>query len=97
MAKKDKLSWVNNVLELGSGILDKIVEHSDAKITEIKKKTIHYVIVYGIFVMSLFFLLIGLVKYLAESYLLPSEGIAFMVMGSIMVVGLSVYNMFHRL
>jgi len=96
MAKK-KLSWVDDVLNFFNVIVDKIVEHSDAKIEEIKRKTVHYVVIYGIFTVSLLFILLGLIKYLAEIFVFASEGIAFMVVGSIMIVILAAYTMFSKI
>ena len=96
MAKK-KLSWVDDVLNFFNVIVDKIVEHSDAQIEEIKRKTVHYVVIYGIFTVSLLFILLGLIKYLAEIFVFASEGIAFMVVGSIMIVILAAYTMFSKI
>ena len=99
MAKKKKSSsvnWIDSITTIFSGIVDTIVEHSDAKIEEIKKKTVHYIVIYGIFTVSLLFLLIGLVKYLTEIYVFASEGIGFIVMGSAMIVILSAYSLVHR-
>jgi uncharacterized membrane protein len=95
MAKKES-SWVTYVLGFFSGVVDKIVEHSDAKIEEIKRKAVHYVIVYGLFTVAMFFMIIGLIKYMAELGWVASEGISFMVVGSILVVLLAIYSMIKR-
>jgi len=95
MANK-QTSWVTDVLGFFSGVVDKIVEHSDAKIEEIKRKAVHYVIVYGLFTVAMFFMIIGLIKYMAELGWVASEGISFIVVGAIMVVILSAYSMIKR-
>jgi hypothetical protein len=43
--------------------------------------------------MAVFFLIIGMIKYLAESYILPSEGISFIVVGSVIIVLLAAYSL----
>ena len=95
MASKQS-SWVTDVLGFFSGVVDKIVEHSDAKIEEIKRKAVHYVIVYGLFTVAMFFMLIGLIKYMAELGWVASEGISFIVVGAIMIVILAAYSMIKR-
>ncbi len=97
MAKKQKTSWVSDILGLFNTVVDKIVEHSDAKIKEIKRKTVHYVVVYGMFTLALLFILLGLVKYLAEIYVFASEGIAFIVVGCVMIVLLAAYSLISRI
>lgn len=97
MAKKQALSWVDDVLNFFNIVIDKVVEHSDAQIQEIKRKTVHYVLVYGMFTISMLFILLGLIKYLAEVYVFASEGIAFMVVGSIMIVILAAYSLVKRI
>ena len=95
--KKDSFKWVNDGLNLFSGIVEKIVEHSDAKIEEVKRKVVNYVVIYGLFTAALLFILVGVVKYLAEVSLFASEGIAFIVIGSIMIVLLAIYSMFNKI
>jgi hypothetical protein len=46
---------------------------------------------------SLLFLLLGLIKYLAEIYVFSSEGIGFLIVGSIMIVLLAAYSMIKRI
>jgi len=94
--KKESFSWVSDVLGFFNGVIDKVVEHSDAKIEEIKRKAVHYTIVYGMFTVALFFILVGLVKYLAETAVFASEGVAFMIVGSAMIVVLAAYSMVKR-
>ena len=95
--KTSSTNWIESTISLFGGIVDTIVEHSDAKIEEIKKRTVHYIVIYGIFTISLLFMLIGLVKYLTEIYIFASEGIGFIVVGSAMIVILSAYSLVHKL
>lgn len=98
MAKKQALSWVDDVLNFFNVVVEKIVEHSDSQIQEIKKRTLHYIIVYGLFTISILFLLLGLIKYLAEIGLFgSSEGIGFMIVGSMMIVILAAYSLIKRI
>ena len=95
--KPDFSHWLLTVGNIFSSVLDTIVAHSDEKIHELKKKVVHYVVIYGIFTMAILFLLIGVIKYLAESYILPSEGIAFIVVGSVMIVILAAYSLIKEI
>ena len=96
MSKKNP-KWVPQIFTFFSDLVNTLVEHSDSEIQKIKEKAVHYVIVYGMFLVAIFFILIGLVKYLVEIYLFPSEGIGFMVVGSVMIVILAAYTLFRRI
>jgi hypothetical protein len=89
-------NWVTDVVKALGGVFDMLVEHSDQKIEELKKKALHLFFVYGLFFVAVLFLMIGLIKYLAEVRFFASEGIAFMIIGSIMIVILAAYSMFDR-
>ncbi|MFH2020064.1 MAG: hypothetical protein ABIJ34_01505 [archaeon] len=95
--KKVEMHWLATVSKIFSSVFDTIIEHSDEKVREIKKRVVHYVVVYGIFVMALFFIAVGLIKYLAELYIFASEGIAFMVVGSIIIVLLAAYSLIQNI
>lgn len=90
-------NWVSDVIKLFSSIFESLVEHSNEQIKELKKKALHFVIVYGMFFVALLFLLIGLIKYLSEINFFPSEGIAFLIIGSIMIVILAAYSLIARI
>jgi hypothetical protein len=92
--KKEGVShWLMTVANIFSGVFETIVHHSNEQIKELKKKVLHYVVIYGMFTMAVFFLIIGMIKYLAESYILPSEGISFIVVGSVIIVLLAAYSL----
>jgi len=94
---KKTLGWLDDVLNFVSAVLDRLVEHSDAKIEEVKRKALHYIFVYGVFTIALLFVLVGVTKYLSEIFVFASEGIGFIIVGSIMIVLLATYTMFSRL
>ena len=96
MKKKFSFGWVTEIFDLFGKLFDTIKEESEEKIEELKQQVKYYMIVYGLFTVAMFFLLIGLVKYLAETYVLPSEGIAFLAVGSVMIVLLAAYSLVKK-
>ncbi len=94
--KKFSFGWLTQLFNLFGELFDLVKVESEEKIEEIKQKVKYYMIVYGLFIVAVFFLLIGLVKYLAETYILPSEGISFIVVGSVMIVLLAAYSLIKK-
>jgi hypothetical protein len=94
---KKSFGWISSVLDFLGGIAEKIIEKSDYELEKVKRQVIHYVVVYGLFTIALFFILIGIIKYLAEIYVFASEGIGFIIIGSIMIVVLAAYSMIKRI
>jgi hypothetical protein len=96
MADKKEVSWIESIIDVAGTVIDRIVEHSNEKTKELKKLVLHHVFIYGIFGISVLFILIGLIKYLAEVYFFNSEGIGFLVVGSMLMVMLSAYSLIHN-
>ena len=96
MKKKFSLGWLTEIFDLFGELFDLVKVESEDKIVELKEKVKYYMIVYGLFIVAMLFLLIGLVKYLAETYVLPSEGIAFLAVGSVMIVLLAAYSLIKK-
>jgi len=64
---------------------------------KIKKKIVYYIVIYGLFSAALFFILLGLVKFLSDLNFFPSEGIGLMITGSIMIVALAAYSLIKKI
>jgi len=94
--KKSPFAWVKDMFGLVTELVDIVKEESEEKIEEIKEKVKYYTIVYGLFVVALFFILIGLIKYLAEINVFYTEGIGFLVTGAVMIVILAAYSLIKR-
>jgi uncharacterized membrane protein len=96
MAEQKSKNWISDVVALVSSLFDSLVEHSNEKIHELKKKALHFVFVYGMFFVAVLFIIIGLIKYLTDINVFASEGIAFLVFGSVMIVILAAYSLIAR-
>jgi hypothetical protein len=90
--KKDNLSKGLNII---SQFLEAIVSHADQKVMELKKKTLKLVVLYGLFLTSVIFLLIGFTKYLAFK-MRYHEGIMFMVVGLIVMFGVLIQSFMSK-
>jgi len=93
----EKKSWIEELTKFLSGVFNVLVEHSDAEIQKIKKKIVYYIVIYGLFSAALFFILLGLVKFLSDLNFFPSEGIGLMITGSIMIVALAAYSLIKKI
>ena len=97
MPTKKESTWMPKLFSFLSNLIDNVVEHSGFEVGKLRKKVIHYVFIYGLFVIAVLFLLIGLVKYLAEIYVFASEGIGFLIVGSVLIVILAAYSLLVRI
>ena len=93
----EKKSWIAELSHFLSETFEVLIAHSDAEVQKIKKKIVYYIVIYGLFSAALFFILLGLVKFLADMNFFPSEGIGLMIMGSIIIVGLAAYSLIKKI
>jgi hypothetical protein len=94
--KENSLSWLEHIFSFVSELFNTLIAHSDAEIQKIKKKLLHYVVIYGLFTAAVFFILIGLIKYLAEIHFFSSEGIGYIITGSALIVILAAYSLIKK-
>ncbi|MBN2368025.1 hypothetical protein JXC34_03325 [Candidatus Woesearchaeota archaeon] len=94
--EKEEPKWVPQIFKFLSDLITTLVHHSDFEIKKLKEKAVKYVIVYGLFLFAILFVLIGLIKYLDELHVFPSEGVGFMVVGSVLIVILAAYSLVSK-
>ncbi len=87
MTEEKKSPWgsVLKFLDLFGTAADYIIKHTDNEIKKIKEKVVHYLLIYGMLVIAIFFIMVGIVKYLSE-VLVFSEGLLFIIFGAVIIV-----------
>ena len=97
MTKKKKssegFSWIPKVVDFFTELVHVAKVQTEDEFEKYKKKIAHYVIVYGLFATAMMFIIVGIIKYLAEIYVFETEGMAFMVVGAVLIVVLAGYTL----
>ncbi|MBU0756726.1 MAG: hypothetical protein KKF44_01555 [Nanoarchaeota archaeon] len=94
--KKNLSESLTSTFNIIGNLIETIIEHTDGEVKRIKKKVLHIFFLAGFLLISVLFMLIGLAKILPDIINI-SEGASFLIIGSVLVVSLSLYSMFHNL
>ena len=95
MAGKDESpSWISGALDLFKGLVDVVKSESSESLESVKKKVTDMLVTRGILFLAFLFIVVGVIKYLAEAMIIASEGLGYVAMGCIMIVLLTAYKVY---
>ena len=89
--KKNPLGWLTQIFDLFGELFDLVKAESEERLLDIKHKIKHYMIVYGLLVVAIMFILIGLVKWLPSITQL-TEAASFVFTGCALIVIVAFYS-----
>ena len=95
--KKEGVKIFPKLFDFLSDLTVFLKSKSTFEFEKFKQKIMQYSVIYGLFIVAVLFVLIGIVKYLAEIYVFSSEGIGFIIVGCAMIVVLAAYSMIKRI
>ena len=97
MAEKKSGGWFSKIFDLLKSVVELVKSESAEEIMKLKKKVLHYFMIYSLFFTAILFIVVGFVKYLAEIGIFFSEGVGFMIAGALIAVCLAIYTIIKKI